>query len=308
VLWADRLEAECAYWGNGSAFAPDTRAAGLAPMPVELVVLGPGGELVPTNNGHNGGMTEARLINTLEQPTFITADASRSRLDLAEEAQSLSGALDAADTIEARDSLERMLAHQLATVHVSAMKTAADLNRRLDYLANVRGEESERVNIQATRLANAVGRLMSTCQQGVLTVQRLRSGGKQTVVVQHVHVNEGGQAVVAGKVGRGARGRGTAGGKVRKSPGNSKRRPAANVSTVRTLPRAAEHGVGMAAPVTGLRCRTGDAACTVDLAPDLARQRDWSGRAGPTGSTGTTRPRRSGCGEMHASSIACFAN
>src|SRR5215204_3880465 len=39
-----------------------------------------------------------------------------------------------------------------------------------------------------------------------------------------------------------------------------------------------------------LRWRTGDAACTVDLAPDLAHQRDWSGRAGPTGSTGTTRP------------------
>jgi len=183
------------------------------------VVLGPGGELVPTNNGDNGGMTEARLINTLEQPTFITADASRSRLDLAEEAQSLSGALDAADTIEARDSLERMLAHQLATAHVSAMKMSADLNRRLDYLANVRGEESERVNIQATRLANAVGRLMSTYQQGLLTVQRLRSGGKQTVVVQHVHVNEGGQAVVAGKVGRGAGGRGTAGGKVRNDQG-----------------------------------------------------------------------------------------
>src|SRR5215217_6581758 len=33
----------------------------------------------------------------------------------------------------------------------------------------------------------------------------------------------------------------------------------ANVSTVRTLPRAAEHGVGTAAPVTALRCRTGDA-------------------------------------------------
>jgi hypothetical protein len=96
------------------------------------------------------------------------------------------------------------------------MKMSADLNRRLDYLANVRGEESERVNIQATRLANAIGRLMSTYQQGLLTVQRLRSGGKQTVVVQHVHVNEGGQAVVAGKVGRRARGRATAGGKVRK--------------------------------------------------------------------------------------------
>jgi len=86
------------------------------------------------------------------------------------------------------------------------------------------------------------------------------------------------------------------------------RRSPANVSTVRTLPRVAEHSVGTAALVTGLRCRTGDVACTVDLAPDLARQRDWRGRAGPTGSTGTTRPRPRECGEMHASSVACFAN
>ena len=41
-----------------------------------------------------------------------------------------------------------------------------------------------------------------------------------------------------------------------------------------------------------LRWLTGAAACTVDLAPDLARQRDWSGRAGPTGSTKAKRVRR----------------
>src|SRR5829696_8741471 len=61
------------------------------------------------------------------------------------------------------------------------------------------------------------------------------------------------------------------------------RRSPANVSTVRTLPRVAEHSVGTAALVTGLRCRTGDVACTVDLEPDLARQRDWRGRADPVG-------------------------
>jgi hypothetical protein len=57
---------------------------------------------------------------------------------------------------------------------------------------------------------------MSTYQQGMMTLQRVRSGGKQTVVVQHVHVKEGGQAVVAGKVGRGVRGRGATGGRVGK--------------------------------------------------------------------------------------------
>src|SRR5215204_564744 len=48
-----------------------------------------------------------------------------------------------------------------------------------------------------------------------------------------------------------------------------------------------------------LRWRTGVAACTVDLARGRARPKVWSGRVGADGSTGTTRPRRSGC-EMHA--------
>jgi hypothetical protein len=220
VLGAARIEAEEADDWRESSRADDYRAQALAPLSGEMIVHGAGGELVPTDSGK--GAAEWRLLDTVANPNYVTADASRGRLDLAQQAGALEEALDAADTIEARDSLERMLAHQLATVHVSAMnaclgmKMSADLNRRLDYLANVRGEESERVNIQATRLANAIGRLMSTYQQGLLTFQRLRSGGKQTVVVQHVHVNEGGQAVVAGKVGRRARGRATAGGKVRK--------------------------------------------------------------------------------------------
>jgi len=52
---------------------------------------------------------------------------------------------------------------------------------------------------------------MSTFQQGLLTLQRLRTGGQQVVTVQHVQVNEGGQAVVAGSVEGGARKRKTRG-------------------------------------------------------------------------------------------------
>jgi hypothetical protein len=47
-------------------------------------------------------------------------------------------------------------------------------------------------------------------------LQGFQSGGQQTVVVQHVQANQGSRVVVAGKVGRGARGRGTAGGNGRK--------------------------------------------------------------------------------------------
>jgi hypothetical protein len=42
--------------------------------------------------------------------------------------------------------------------------------------------------------------MSGTFQQGLVTVQRLRSGGQQVVTVQHVQVNEGGRAIVAGKM------------------------------------------------------------------------------------------------------------
>ena len=35
-------------------------------------------------------------------------------------------------------------------------------------------------------------------ESGMLTLQRLRSGGEQRILVQHVKVDNGGQAIVAG--------------------------------------------------------------------------------------------------------------
>src|SRR3954463_16662385 len=215
VLGAARIEAEEADDWRHSSLADDYRAQALAPLSGEMIVHGAGGELVPTDSGK--GATEWRALDTVENPNYVTADASRGRLDLAQQAGALEEALDAADTIEARDSLERMLAHQLATAHVSAMKLSAEMNKQIDHALVTRGAgENERATLNATRLAGAVGRLMSTYQQGLVTLQRLRSGGKQTVVVQHVTVNEGGQAVVAGRVkGRGPRREGTTGGRLR---------------------------------------------------------------------------------------------
>ena len=57
----------------------------------------------------------------------------------------------------------------------------------------------------------AMTRLTMAYQSGMMTLQRVRSAGRQTVVVkhtvQHVHVNQGGQAVVAGKVSKGGGGK-----------------------------------------------------------------------------------------------------
>ena len=80
----------------------------------------------------------------------------------------------------------------------------------------------EAANVRACRLAGAISRLSATYQQGLLTLQRKRTGGNQHVTVKHIHqqvnVTEGGQAVVAGdKVTSRTRGRGraTAGGMVK---------------------------------------------------------------------------------------------
>src|SRR4051812_9782134 len=110
MLGAARIEAEEADDSRDSSLADDYRAQALAPLSAELIVPGAGGELVPTDCGK--GAAEWRLLNTVENPSYVTADASRARLDLAQQAGALEEALDAADTIEARDSLERMLAHR----------------------------------------------------------------------------------------------------------------------------------------------------------------------------------------------------
>ena len=54
--------------------------------------------------------------------------------------------------------------------------------------------------VEESRLANAAARMMQVYQEGLLTLQKLKTGGKQTMVVQHVQVSDGGQAVIAASV------------------------------------------------------------------------------------------------------------
>ena len=209
LLGAARIESEAATKRNDPLAAFDAqRAAELRdrvqqPAPEYMANIGVGRELIPASMcGENSRALQ--FADIVQDPHYVAVDASRNRLELAHEAGALEQSLDAAETMQAANSLERMLAHQLASAHVSAMKLSAELNRRIDYVANARGDEQERANVQATRLAGAVGRMMTSYQQGLLTLQRLRSGGRQTVVVQHLHQQvqvNGGGAVVAGKVG-----------------------------------------------------------------------------------------------------------
>jgi hypothetical protein len=155
----------------------------------------------------------SHLVDTVAHPDYVTAEASSDRLALASQAGSLSLALDAADTIQAQDALEKMIVHQMAVLHHGMMKAAARMNKELDAAGgtaidaagdkrDLRADEREAANVRACRLAGAISRMSATFQQGLLTLQRKRTGGNQHVTVKHIHqqvnVTQGGQAVVAG--------------------------------------------------------------------------------------------------------------
>jgi len=143
------------------------------------------------------------MVDTLAMPDVISVDASEQRAMGAHRAGVLSAALDTAKSARASNSIEKMLCHQLAACHDAGM----DLMGRFKET----GLFSKLPVADQVRLINAAARMFDAFQTGCLTLQKLKTGGKQHVVVQHqqlVNVSDGGQAVVAGSVKRSGPGRG----------------------------------------------------------------------------------------------------
>jgi hypothetical protein len=118
----------------------DVDRAGRYPVPAEI---GTGGELVPG---------EPDLRDTVKNPDYVTVDASRDRLALASGAGVLELALDASDTIDPKNSLEKMLAHQMAVLHRQMMR----LSTRMEDLSVVRSDGFQQRNVEVCRLAGTV--------------------------------------------------------------------------------------------------------------------------------------------------------
>jgi hypothetical protein len=82
-----------------------------------------------------------------------------------------------------RDEVEAMMAAQMAAVHMATMTFA----RRLAHVDNIPQQDS------AERTFNKLARTFAVQLEAL---KRYRTGGEQKVTVQHVTVNEGGQAIV----------------------------------------------------------------------------------------------------------------
>ena len=139
------------------------------------------------------------FVNTLAEPNTISVDASEHRASIATRAGVLSPALDAAVSAGAKNSIEKMLCHQMAAVHMAGMEVLIRLQ-----------EEVRLPPVETARLTNAAARLFEVYQSGCLTLVKLKTGGTQRLLVQHqqVNVGNGGQAVVAARIAGGSRSRG----------------------------------------------------------------------------------------------------
>lgn len=140
-------------------------------------LLGAGGEALPQDN--------PGLHDTMKAPGVVAMDASADRLRLVSQVgiDCAAAAIDASDSIQARNSLERMAAHQLAVLHTTAM----------DYVAKANLQKNPD---HSAKMMNIGIRAMDTYQRGLLSIKRFRASGSQRITIEHVTVSDGGQAVI----------------------------------------------------------------------------------------------------------------
>ncbi len=109
--------------------------------------------------------------------------ANASARDGEPNADSLNFMLAVVKSIAPRDEIEAMLAAQMAAVHTATMT----FTRRLANVETIQQQDS------AERAFNKLARTFTTQMEAL---KRYRTAGEQKVTVEHVHVHEGGQAIV----------------------------------------------------------------------------------------------------------------
>jgi hypothetical protein len=133
----------------------------------------------------------ARLNKALGtvSPDFVRASllhlqsAARSPLGTVSE-MAINSALAMISAAAPRDEIEGALAVQMACTHSASMAILGKLDS---------GFGTER---RIALFASAAARLMKTFAMQVEVFRHLRHGGQQFVRVEHVHVNDGGQAII----------------------------------------------------------------------------------------------------------------
>ncbi len=169
-----------------------------SPLPLQVVEYGDDG--IPNlREGHSDPavgatltMAALGLTRVPELTSLLHQVADLTQKDRKVDEAGINQMLAQIAAVEPRDGIEAMLATQMATVHNAMLKSARAL----------RGSDTIP---QQDSNGNLVNKLARTFATQVEALKRYRTGGQQRVVVEHVTVNEGGQAIV-GNVETGGRG------------------------------------------------------------------------------------------------------
>jgi hypothetical protein len=120
----------------------------------------------------------------LNEGLFIQCYTGLTDMELSESGEDRRGFMAAiVREIAPRDAIEQMLAVQMATTHVALVRQGKRM-ARADQLPQFEAHE---------RAYNKLARTYTTQMEAL---RKHRNGGKQTVTVQHVNVEGGGQAIV----------------------------------------------------------------------------------------------------------------
>jgi hypothetical protein len=126
------------------------------------------------------GTTSSDFVNV---SLFQIQAAARSPLGGISEL-SMNAALAMVEAAAPKDEIEAALAVQMACTHTAAMAILAKLDVAF---------ATER---RVAAFGSAASRLLRAYATQVEVLRRLRSGGQQFMRIEHVHVNDGGQAVI----------------------------------------------------------------------------------------------------------------
>ena len=190
------LTAVASRGGRASRNEPSNSPAPLAGQrrvpPVRVKVWGADGKLArahpPDGEGKNWWRRLKNALGTMSSD-FVNASlfqiqaASRSPWGGISEL-SMNAALAMIEAAAPKDEIEGALAVQMACTHTAAMAVLAKLDVAF---------ATER---RIAAFGSAAARLLRAYAMQAEVLRRLRNGGQQVVRVEHVHVNDGGRAVI----------------------------------------------------------------------------------------------------------------
>lgn len=139
--------------------------------PQEPLQTGLGDEIIPRVED---GLPGVEL--TLKEPDLLNLGASEHRAQLLEQNKVLELGIETAQDAQAEGSIQKMISHQMAALHQRAMTMLAE-------------SETTKFPDIAIKKARAAARLVDAFSRCALTLQRLQTGGGQTIQVQYMQVN-----------------------------------------------------------------------------------------------------------------------